>query len=218
MIVLALDTAGSGCFAAVYDHGSGSVCSAGAVIGKGHAEQLMSFVDEALARAGTKLSDIDRIAVTVGPGSFTGIRVGVAAARGLALALDRPAVGISTLQVLAQSAAGISPGRPILAVMDGKRGDLYCQSFAATGSATMEPAVLTLETARETFAGFSGVVTGSGAGLLKGSDAAVVGDRFDITVVAKLGALADPSLGKPKPLYLRGADAKPQTGYALARA
>ena len=83
MIVLAIDTAGTGCFAGVYDAGEDRLlASAGADIGRGHAEQLMAFVDQALADSGCTLADIDRIAVTIGPGSFTGIRVGVAAARG----------------------------------------------------------------------------------------------------------------------------------------
>ena len=88
MLVLAIDTAGVDCSAAVYDSSSREIL--GSVvdnIGKGHAERLMSAIDEALAQASRSLSDIQRIAVVVGPGSFTGIRVGVAAARGLALSL-----------------------------------------------------------------------------------------------------------------------------------
>ncbi len=94
MIVLALDTAGVDCAAALYDSETGrvlaEVCE---TIGKGHAERLMAMIDEALAASGLALADLDRVAVTVGPGSFTGIRVGVAAARGLALALGIEAVG-----------------------------------------------------------------------------------------------------------------------------
>ncbi|MGQ3295635.1 MAG: tRNA (adenosine(37)-N6)-threonylcarbamoyltransferase complex dimerization subunit type 1 TsaB, partial [Shinella sp.] len=102
MILLAIDTAGTGCYAALYDTDQDTILgAAGADIGRGHAERLMDFVDAALDAAGMTLQDIGRIAVTVGPGSFTGIRVGVAAARGLALALGVPAVGVSTLAALA---------------------------------------------------------------------------------------------------------------------
>ncbi|WP_313529866.1 tRNA (adenosine(37)-N6)-threonylcarbamoyltransferase complex dimerization subunit type 1 TsaB, partial [Shinella sp.] len=87
MIVLAIDTAGTSCSAALYDSNRDVMLgAAGEDIGRGHAERLMEFVDGALAAAGLDLPAIDRIAVTIGPGSFTGIRVGVAAARGLALA------------------------------------------------------------------------------------------------------------------------------------
>lgn len=73
MLVLAIDTSGSGCFAAVYDGGAGELLAcAGADIGRGHAERLMEFVDEALSASGRELGEIDRIAVTIGPGSFTG--------------------------------------------------------------------------------------------------------------------------------------------------
>ena len=83
MIVLAIDTAGTGCYAALYDSDRDIVLgAAGDDIGRGHAERLMEFVDAALDAAGTDIKAVGRIAVTVGPGSFTGIRVGVAAARG----------------------------------------------------------------------------------------------------------------------------------------
>ena len=113
MIVLAIDTAGTGCFAAVYDDSTDTLlASAGADIGRGHAELLMGFIDQALAKSGKVLADIGRIAVTVGPGSFTGIRVGVAAARGFALALGVPAVGVTTLSAIAEAARAANPDAP----------------------------------------------------------------------------------------------------------
>lgn len=134
MLVLAIDTSGSGCFAAVYDGGAGELLAcAGADIGRGHAERLMEFVDEALSASGRELGEIDRIAVTIGPGSFTGIRVGVAAARGLALALGKPAVGITTLHVVAESARLKQAGQPVLVVLDAKRDEVYLQAFDASG-------------------------------------------------------------------------------------
>ena len=221
MIVLALDTAGTGCFAAVYDGGEDRVlASAGAVIGRGHAEQLMAFVDQALEASGRTLGEVERIAVTIGPGSFTGIRVGVAAARGFALALGVPAVGISILEALAQAAREAQPGRDVLAVMDAKRDELYCQSFKANGEASGTPAILSLDEARRLHAGFDGVVCGSAAGFLTDAPqpGISVSDAVDIGVVGRLGAAADPRRGKPSPLYLRGPDVKSQAGFAVARA
>lgn len=221
MIVLAIDTAGTGCFAAVYDSGNDTVlASAGADIGRGHAEQLMGFIDEALAASGMVLADIDRIAVTVGPGSFTGIRVGVAAARGFALALSLPAVGITTLAAIAEAAREMNPGRAILATIDAKRDELYCQSFAADGTARSEALMLEIPEAQKLFADFDGLICGTATKHLMDhpQENAVQTDLTDIRLVARLGAAADPSQGKPSPLYLRGPDVKSQAGFAVARA
>ncbi|MEK1933619.1 MAG: tRNA (adenosine(37)-N6)-threonylcarbamoyltransferase complex dimerization subunit type 1 TsaB [Pararhizobium sp.] len=221
MIVLAIDTAGTGCFAAVYDSTIDKVlASAGADIGRGHAEQLLAFIDQALAESAKALSDIDRIAVTIGPGSFTGIRVGVAAARGFALALGLPSVGVSILAALAKAAGEKHPGRPVLAAMDAKRDELYCQIFEATGVPRTEAQIVELGDARLMFADFDGVICGSATRHLTDAplpDAAEI-DVADIGTVARLGLVADPSLGKPSPLYLRGPDVRPQSGFAVARA
>ncbi len=219
MIVLAIDTSGSGCSAAIYDSGSDAILGqSGADIGRGHAERLMEFVDEALASADRPIGDIDRIAVTIGPGSFTGIRVGVATARGLALALGKPAVGISSLHVLAEDARAAAPGKAVLVAIDAKRDEVYVQAFDAAGHAVTEPEALAVMTARDRFSGFEGGVAGSGAELLTSVTPVKTADLVDIAVVARLGAGADPASAKPKPLYLRGPDAKPQAGFAVTRA
>ncbi|OLP59245.1 tRNA (adenosine(37)-N6)-threonylcarbamoyltransferase complex dimerization subunit type 1 TsaB [Xaviernesmea oryzae] len=223
MIVLALDTAGAACRAALFDATAGRLLAvAGEEIGKGHAEHLLGFIDMALDSAGRELDAVDRIAVAVGPGSFTGIRVGVAAARGFGLALDRPVVGISTLSTLAFSARANSGSQEVLAVIDGRREDLFCQSFAADGTPSSRPELWPLPKAREHFAGYRGAIIGSGAALLAGLPDAVSGritpDPVDIAALVQLGALADPQEAPARPLYLRGPDAKPQEGFAVARA
>ena len=107
MIVLALDTAGETCAVALAKTGNGlSVLARRAdAIGRGHAERLMPMIGEALAEAGLAYADLERIAVTTGPGSFTGTRIGVAVARGLALALGIRAVGVSVLDALIEAAS-----------------------------------------------------------------------------------------------------------------
>ncbi len=218
MIVLALDTAGVDCAAAIYDSGRNTVLGeASDMIGKGHAEHLMGIVDRALDRAGVTLSDVDRLAVTVGPGSFTGIRVGVAAARGFALSLGIPAVGISTLEVMAAAQRAKTPGRAVLAAMDAKRDEIYLQSFAADGTALDEARAVSTADAQAFAADFDGEITGSATPILKPAASGEHANSFPISVVARLGAAANPDAGKPKPLYLRGPDAKPQAGYAVAR-
>ncbi|KRB58754.1 tRNA threonylcarbamoyladenosine biosynthesis protein TsaB [Rhizobium sp. Root708] len=218
MIILALDTAGVDCAAALYDSGRKAMLGeASDMIGKGHAEHLMGIIDRVLDQAGVALSAVDRIAVTVGPGSFTGIRVGVAAARGFALSLGVPAVGITTLAVMAEAQRLKTPGRAALAAMDAKRNEIYLQAFDAEGNALDEARALSIEEALEFAAGFDGEITGSATPLLKPDASGDHANHFPISIVARLGAAADPSSGKPKPLYLRGPDAKPQAGFAIER-
>ncbi|WP_412064501.1 tRNA (adenosine(37)-N6)-threonylcarbamoyltransferase complex dimerization subunit type 1 TsaB [Rhizobium sp. SYY.PMSO] len=217
MIVLALDTAGVDCAAAVYDSGSDSVMGeVTETIGRGHAEHLMHVVDEALAKADVALSAVERVVVTVGPGSFTGIRIGVAAARGFALSLNVPAVGVTTLEVMAATARAQNPGKSVMAAIDAKREEIYLQSFDADGNPLDEARAVTIGEARAIAAGFDGIVTGTAVARLGDAPPAERPDAFPIAIVARLGA-GKPAGERPKPLYLRGPDARPQAGYAVAR-
>lgn len=215
MIVLAIDTAGVDCAAAVFDSDTGKILGrVSETIGRGHAERLMAMIDEALAQARLSLSDLGRIGVTVGPGSFTGIRVGVAAARGLALALGVECVGVSTLEVLAETAS--EPDMPILAAINAHRDEVYAQSFQA-GTPQGEPLLLELDDylARAAVAGT--VLVGSASALVTDRNLETGPDHYPIEIVARIAATAK-AQGKAKPLYLRGPDAKPQTGFAVSRA
>ncbi|MND39294.1 tRNA threonylcarbamoyladenosine biosynthesis protein TsaB [compost metagenome] len=211
MIVLAIDTAGIDCSAAVFDSSASRLLSAvSEEIGKGHAERLMAVIDQALDEAQVDLHAVGRIAVVIGPGSFTGIRVGVAAARGLALSLGIDCVGVSTLETLAASYRATSGSdMPVLVAMDAKREEIYAQAFAVDGAALNEPAALSAEDVDNLVKSLSAEPTGSWI--------SKTGDRFDIGTVARIGAAKDAAGARPKPLYLRGPDAKPQTGFALAR-
>ena len=106
MLVLGLDTCLSSCSVAVLD-GERVLASAREVMARGHQERLAPMARDVMAEAGVTFERLDRIAVTVGPGSFTGLRVGIAFAKGLAFALDKPAVGLGTLEALAAQAPGL---------------------------------------------------------------------------------------------------------------
>ena len=213
MIVLALDTCLGACSAAIVDGGR-VIGGVSEPMTRGHQERLAPMARDLMAGAGVAFGDLDRIGVTVGPGSFTGLRVGLAFAKGLALALDRPCVGVGTLEALAASAPARGPARGyIAAVIDAGRGQVYLQIFEA-GAAVTAPDVLPLETAAARLAELHGgemTLVGPGAALLGG----IIADahRVDLATplpeaIARL-ALAAP-LAPPRPLYLRAPDAKPK--------
>ena len=176
---------------------------------KGHQERLASMVNEVMGQAGLRFQDLDRIGVTVGPGSFTGLRVGVAFAKGLAAALGKPCVGVETLEALVAEEPGLAA-----ALIDARRGQVYVQVFE-DGRALMAPDVLPIETAAarlaELCAGRSVTLVGSGAPLLAPAlPKSLVKTLIapDPVVVARLAAKAR-ECGPPKPLYLRPPDARP---------
>lgn len=219
MIILAIDTAGADCAAALYDSGRGVVLAERTeTIGKGHAERLMAIIDAVMVSAGLPLQAVERVAVVVGPGSFTGIRVGVAAARGFALALGVEVVGVSTLAVIAtETLEGREAGddRPVIAAIDAKRDELYLQVFSASGAPLSQAMAVSVEEGRIISAGYpASTLAGSGSRLLAWREEQPSTDRFPIGLVASLGAI---STEKPKPLYLRGPDVRPQEGFAVAR-
>ena len=208
MILLAIDTAAALCAASIHDTARGELGREVRDLGKGHAEHLMEVIALAMNRADVAYADLGAVAVSVGPGSFTGVRVGVATARGLALALKVPAVGVSTLEALAAEARDGAQGRAVLARIDAGRGQAYIASYSASGEPVLMPAVVTVDEAAR-IAGEAG-------------DAMVVeGRTADIAVFARLAAeriASGTAIAPPKPLYLRDADAKPQTAFALPRA
>jgi tRNA threonylcarbamoyladenosine biosynthesis protein TsaB len=215
MHVLALDTALAACSAAVFDTKRGLVAGASIPMRRGHAEALLPLIERVMDDAGFAFSDLDRVAVTIGPGSFTGLRVGVSAARGIALAAGKPAVGVTTLAAFAAPALILAQGTPVLAVIDARNDQVYLQLFS--DGVTNKPSIASLSEAIELAASGPAYIAGSGAQLLVAAwpqdrpqpSAAVSGDAPDIEWVARLGAQA--SLGdSPKPLYLRAPDARPQ--------
>lgn len=227
MILLAVDTALDACAAAVAFHRDGAVevVAETEVIGRGHAECLMRVVDAALDRARLAHADLDGYAVSVGPGSFTGIRVGVAAVRGFALASGKPAVAVSSLEALAAEARALAPGRAVVATLDARKDEVYAQGFAADGAPLGAPFVAPAARAAALAVDRAAVVIGSGAPLLASADPRVevlAATPFPaIDTLARLAlprlAVATPGRDLPSPLYVRAPDAKPQGAARLAR-
>src|SRR3954469_23894815 len=142
MKLLAIDTAANLCAACVFDTDAGAeVARAVRDIGKGHAEILMDVIAEALGAANVTFADIGGVAVSVGPGSFTGVRVGVSVARGLALALKVPAAGISTLEALAFEARALHGDRRVLTAIDGGRDGINAAVYDSFGKIVYAPVV-----------------------------------------------------------------------------
>ena len=205
MRILAVDTCLPACSAALIDD-EVSLASTSEAMVKGHQERLATMVRELMGRAGLGFGDLDRIAVTVGPGSFTGLRVGVAFAKGLASALDIPCVGVGTLEALAGEEPGVAA-----AAIDAKRGQIYLQVFE-DGRALMAPDALTIEAAAARLAELRpATLIGSGAPLLSpGLPQAAVNPRTtpDPAAIARIAAKVG-APGPVKPLYLRAPDARP---------
>lgn len=225
MKILAIDTAAEWCAACLFDDGSGRVLGAEARdIGKGHAEALMGVIGAALDQAGASFRDVDAIAVAVGPGSFTGVRIGVATARGLALALKVPATGVGTLEALAFEAGPLARGRPVLAVLDARREEFYAALYGPDGDVHAAPAILDLSGVAALAGLMKPLIVGSGARQAAEAagldpDAIALADRRTATIesFARLAARKGFGGGRPTPLYLRGPDARPQDGFALPR-
>jgi tRNA threonylcarbamoyladenosine biosynthesis protein TsaB len=226
MRVLAIDTALEACSAAVLDTGAGAVAAHESLpMQRGHAEALMPLIARVMARAGCSFAELDRIAVTTGPGSFTGLRVGIAAARGIALAAGKPAIGITTLAAYAAPFIAADDSLPVVAVIDARHEHVYLQVFGPGGRTLVTPRILPLREALRVAATGAPRIVGTAANVLAanwplGERAPRAVERRaapDIDWVARLGALAGDTSAPVKPLYLRAPDAQPQDASQLAR-
>lgn len=209
MRVLVVDTALTACTVGLFQDGRAVVVRS-EIMARGHSERLGGFARDVAVAAGG-LDGVDRIGVTVGPGSFTGLRVGLAFALGLGAALGRPVVGVSTLQALAASAETGADGA-VAALIDARRGEIYLQCFLA-GQPVGPPEALDVETARarlaQTDQDWSAV--GSGARLLVDPARISGPETPTAAALADLTARLDPAGHPPRPLYLRAPDATPPT-------
>ena len=216
MNILALDSACAACSAAVMRDGA-VVAQRFRAMARGHVEALMPMVVEVLEQAGLGFHALDRMAVTVGPGSFTGLRAGLAAARGLALARALPLDGVTTLEAVAFAARDQASGRPIVVAIETRRADLYVQRFDAGGAPASTPAALLPEAAATLLSGGDCLLAGDGAprlaAALTGRPAAVA-DGPGLPHAAAVAALAAEAqaegraLRPPAPFYLHPPEAK----------
>jgi tRNA threonylcarbamoyladenosine biosynthesis protein TsaB len=213
MRLLVIDTALGACTAAVFEDAR-PLSIRFEPMTKGHQERLGGLVRDIMAEAGCGFDRLDRIGVTVGPGSFTGLRVGLAFAQGLGAALDRPVVGISALNALAASLN--EPSGPIAALIDARRGQVYARFFA-DGAPLGPDEALSLDDAARRVAeqGPEIALVGNGAAVLADAFPDLRFARRDDRVapsaqaLARLSAAADPTTHPPRPLYLRAPDATP---------
>lgn len=191
----------------------------------GHAERLMPMIAHVLERAGMGFAQVSRVAVTLGPGTFTGVRTGIAAARAFRLAASVEIVGMTSLALMAHRAFEAGAEGGVLAVVDARRGRVYAQIFGSDAlDARTEPLELTPDEAARLAVDHCAIAIGSGAGVvvaaastlgieLAAGPAALVPRAADLAVLAyRLAPLAEVS-----PIYIRPPDAKPQTGKSLAR-
>jgi tRNA threonylcarbamoyladenosine biosynthesis protein TsaB len=226
MRVLAIDTALEACAAAVLDTEIGEITAHESLpMARGHAEALIPLIARVIEKAKLGFAALDRIAVTTGPGSFTGLRVGISAARGIALAAGKPAVGLSTLAAYAAPLIAADDTLPVVVAIDARHDHVYLQVFGPGGRTIVTPRLATLRDALR--------AASTGAPRIVGTAAAIIaaawpsGERAprlidarrapDIGWVARLGAAAVETGAAPKPLYLRAPDAQPQNAARLAR-
>ena len=225
MRVLAIDTSLTACSAAVFDAGLGAILAIESfTLVRGHAEALMPLIARVMDQGAIDFSELDRIAVTVGPGSFTGLRVGISAARGISMAAGKTVVGVSTLAAYAAPYIAEVRADAVITAIDARNGNVYFQVFGSNGRPLVSARHGTIADAVSAV-DVPAYLTGSAARLLADHwpgdrpepldvDAK---DAPDIEWVAQLGAAADPQLAPAKPVYLRAPDAKPQDAGRLAR-
>jgi tRNA threonylcarbamoyladenosine biosynthesis protein TsaB len=190
----------------------------------GHAERLMPMIEEVMVGAGLTFQELDRLAVTSGPGGFTGLRVGVAAARGLALAANLPIVTMTSLAVMAHRAdlliGAMRRSRPIAVAVDARRGAVYFQMFGENaGDELTPPKCLPVTDAAALLLDSDAMCVGSGAALVSGARCEVHLTALQpharaLVLLAQVLTPAHPV----RPVYLRAADAKPPVAQGLPRA
>ena len=226
MLILAIDTALDACAAAVLDTRAGvPVAQESQPMKRGHAEALMPLIARVMKEAGVGFAALDRIAATTGPGSFTGLRVGLSAARGIALAAGKPVVGLTTLSAIAMPFIDADDSKALLVVIDARHDHVYMQLFGPGGRTLVAPRIAHLRDAIRAAMASPTRIVGNAAKLVEAAwpenerRPLLVSEvkAPDIVWIARLGAAADPDPASVKPLYLREADAHPQAAGVLPR-
>ncbi|KQT84407.1 tRNA (adenosine(37)-N6)-threonylcarbamoyltransferase complex dimerization subunit type 1 TsaB [Methylobacterium sp. Leaf466] len=224
MRILAIDTALESCSACIATEESDALLAVESmVLVRGHAEALLPLIERVVARCVGGFESLDRVAVTVGPGSYTGLRVGLSAARAIGLATGIPVVGVTTLSALLAPVLATHGEGLIAAAIDARHGSIYLQAMNPADGIIVPPSLVPLDEAAAMI-GTRATLVGSGAPMLaaamsaRGVETTIAGTASpDIAWVASLGFLADPEQALPRPLYLRGPDATPQDHARIAR-
>ncbi len=213
MYILGIDTTQAACSAAVFDTETGQIM--GRVwqqMPRGHAEALPEIISATLKQADISFADIGKLATSIGPGSFTGVRVGLSAARGFALALDLPLVGVTSLEAIAAGVEDFQQ-KTVLAAFDARRDEVYVQLFDH-GTPCHPPQLLDIEQTATLVDRRPVEVVGTASALLVERNNALVVSTApalpDAGMVAKLASNRSDEKSV-QPLYLRRADAKAQT-------
>ncbi|WP_349369355.1 tRNA (adenosine(37)-N6)-threonylcarbamoyltransferase complex dimerization subunit type 1 TsaB [Salinarimonas sp.] len=226
MRILAIDTALEACSACVLDAGASAPLARESLpMVRGHAEALLPQIERVMAGVPGGFASLDRVAVTIGPGSYTGLRVGISAARAIGLAAKAPVVGVSTLSALLAPLVAAGERRMLAAAIDARHGGVYFQAVAPGGRTVVAPAHMAVREAVRYLGSGAVVVSGSGGpivaaeALQKGVEVTLADAEPapEIAWVARLGLAADPAGALPKPLYLRAPDARPQDAARIAR-
>ena len=223
-MLLAIETSDRLCAACLVDEATGVIAASKTLdIGRSHAERMTGLIGELLSEVNAGFPDLTGLAVCVGPGSFTGIRVGLATAIGLSIALGLSVRGVTSLQALAVAALNEADGRNILALVDAHRGDVYAQMFSSAALPLDAPRQISLEDVGELARAENVAIAGSGVPVLRSANADLVlpvidgVDLPDVNCIAQ-AALMPAMTVDARPLYLRRPDAKPQEAYTIARA
>ena len=218
MLILAIDTALDACAACILDTDAGRLIAQESLpMKRGHAEALMPLIARVISQSGLGFADLDRIAATTGPGSFTGLRVGLSAARGIALAADRPVVGVTTLTAYAAPVVSRNAGQPVISAIDARHDHVYFQVVSGDGGSLVSPRVAPIEEALGAARFGAPHLVGNAAGILAERWPADAPPPFkvdaqpapDIAWVGWLGAAVSPNTAPARPFYLRAPDAKP---------
>jgi tRNA threonylcarbamoyladenosine biosynthesis protein TsaB len=224
MRVLAIDTALAACSAAVLDSANGGlVASESLPMVRGHAEALMPLLARVVKSSGMAFADLERIVVTTGPGSFTGLRVGIAAARGLGVATNIPVVGVTTLSAYAAPYLAADDQIPVVVAIDARHQNVYLQAFGTGGRTLIAPRLAPLQDAIRAASDAPARIVGSAAnavadGLSRTAPVTVdPREAPDIGWVAQIGAAVSEAQAPPQPQYLRAPDALPQYAASLPR-
>ena len=210
MKVLGIDCAGSACAAGVVAEGR-IVASRSEAMAQGQAEALVPMIDAVLTEARLEVGALDLIAVTVGPGSFTGLRTGLATARGLALASGKPLIGVTSFAAVADAVSTEVGERPLVVALESKRAELYLQRFDRAGAGA--PALLPASLWPSVVPAEYFVIAGDGAARFAAGlsgEGFLIAERYAHSNAVAAARLA-PGLWKsgaapPIPLYLRAPD------------